>query len=128
MMGVGAGCASPAPTKPPVPADAGTIGEVGVKSVASSTKTAPAPNDVKTMWVKEDLVDCEGEGPMKCMQVRAGDAAEWSYFYSRIEGFEHEPGFRYELRVKVTPVGSPAADASSLRYELVEVVSKTATP
>jgi hypothetical protein len=58
------------------------------------------------------------------MQVRESESEEWTYFYAPIEGFEHQEGFRYELRVEVTNVADPPADSSSLRYRLVEVVKK----
>lgn len=58
------------------------------------------------------------------MQVRRGRDGPWELFYDQIQGFEFEPGFTYELRVRVSNVDHPPADASSLRYELVEVVDK----
>jgi hypothetical protein len=91
--------------------------------------TTPEPEaakgEVKTMYVDAELVDCEGEGPMKCMRVRESESEDWTLFYSPIEGFEHEAGNTYELRVEVLKVDDPPADGSSLRYRLVEVVSKT---
>ena len=39
--------------------------------------------------------------------------------------FVYEPGFRYVLRVAVSPVSQPSADGSSLAYRLVRVVSRT---
>lgn len=77
------------------------------------------------MFVRDTLVDCEGEGPMKCMQVREDETGEWTLFYGSIEGFTYEPSFSYELRVTTQPAGGPRAGGSSLRYRLVEVVSKT---
>ena len=55
----------------------------------------------KTLYVKESLVDCVGGAPMKCMQVRDDSNQEWTYFYSNIQGFNYEPGYRYKLKVKV---------------------------
>ncbi len=106
----------------------GTPQEGVVCPAASATPTAPATSEfpIKTMFVDAQVVDCEGEGPRKCMRVRASADAEWELFYDRIEGFELEAGHAYELRVEVRPVGGPPADASSLAYKLVEVVSKTA--
>ncbi|MEJ7735605.1 MAG: DUF4377 domain-containing protein [Polyangiaceae bacterium] len=77
-----------------------------------------------TLFVAEALVDCQGEGPMKCMRVRAADDQPWSLHYDRIEGFTYEPGFVYELRVERRDVAKPAADAPSSRLRLLEVVSK----
>ncbi|MCG8393000.1 MAG: DUF4377 domain-containing protein [Pseudomonadales bacterium] len=67
---------------------------------------------------------CIGAGPMNCMQVRADDESNYQLFYNHIEGFDFEPGYNYTLRVKVENVDNPPADGSSLRYTLLEVVSK----
>ena len=65
---------------------------------------------------------------MKCLQVRDSENGEWRNFYGSIAGFEHEGTYAYELRVEVTSVPSPAADAPSLRYRLLEVVSRRKVP
>lgn len=80
---------------------------------------------VRTVYVNSELVDCEGAGgPQKCMQIRRAPEEDWELFYDQIEGFVFEPGFVYELRVKVTPRAEVPADASSIKYRLLEVVSK----
>ncbi len=75
--------------------------------------------------IASQTADCTGVGPQKCMLVKKGNATDWEYFYSRIEGFNYEEGFEYELDVREIPVENPPADASSIRYELVNVISKT---
>ena len=79
-----------------------------------------------TLFVGSELKDCVGVAPMQCMQVKRSAEGEWEFFYDQIEGFAFEPGFEYELRVNQITVENPPADGSSLRYELVAVVSKTA--
>lgn len=96
----------------------------GASEAATTSDGGPANTSTKTLFVKEALVDCEGEGPMQCMQVREGGSDEWVLFYDRIEGFTYEEGYAYELRVAVEPRAKPPADASSLRYRLLEVVTK----
>ena len=92
----------------------------------------PAPKEaasnVKTMFVDAQLVDCEGAGPMKCMRVRESEDADWMLFYDHIEGFTHEPGKSYQLKVNVDGVSDPPADGSSLRYRLIEIVSQKDAP
>jgi heat shock protein HslJ len=88
---------------------------------------APTPEE-KTLFVGPEKVDCVGVGPMECFQVKEDPDGEWQLFYDQIEGFEWEPGYTYELRVAVHQVENPPADASSLRYELIEVVDKVETP
>lgn len=83
--------------------------------------------DEITMFVGPEMVDCVGVGPQKCLQVKFEKDAEWELLYSGIEGFEHEEGIEYELRVnKIQSVNQPA-DASSINYELVEIVSQSET-
>lgn len=84
----------------------------------TATTSAGPQASVKTLFVSETLVDCEGEGPRKCMQVRESESAPWELFYDAIEGFTHEEGNTYELRVAVTREGP------RLRYELLEMVKK----
>ncbi|QQY34713.1 DUF4377 domain-containing protein [Chryseobacterium gleum] len=62
---------------------------------------------------------------MKCLQVKENDSENWTNFYSSIEGFTYEPGYEYVLKVKTEKIENPPADASSIRYTLVEQVSKT---
>lgn len=103
-------CSSDKANAPP-PANGGSVVDAG-------------QGEVKTLFVHEERVDCEGEGPRKCLQVRESENDEWTYFYSNIEGFDYEEGTRYELRVRVEEVPDPPADGSSLRYVLVEIVSQ----
>lgn len=94
----------PGPTEPPVkPASEGSV---------------------QTMFIHEEKADCTGVAPMRCMKVRESESEDWTFFYDGIEGFVHEEGYRYELRVEVTDVDNPPADGSSKRYRLIEVVSK----
>jgi hypothetical protein len=77
-------------------------------------------------------VPCVGVGPMSCLQVRRETAGEteWQNFYSQIRGFDYEPGFLYRLRVRETrlPPEQVPADASSIRYELIEIIEKARDP
>ena len=80
-----------------------------------------------TIQVAPTLEDCTGVGPQQCMLIRemppAGDGG-WELFYDQIDGFAYEEGYLWTLRVNVTEAENPPADASTLRYELVEVVEK----
>ena len=82
----------------------------------------------KMLIVADHLENCVGVGPQSCMLVKENPEDEWTYFYSQIEGFKYEEGFAYELLVNEIPVSNPAADASSIRYELKSIVSKIPTP
>ncbi len=84
----------------------------------------PPEGEIITMYVGPEIVDCVGAAPQTCMQVKLSPDAEYTLFYDQIDGFEHEPGFEYELSVLVEPVENPPADASNLRYTLIEEVNK----
>lgn len=144
MLVLGSACSSPKPAESPGPLDgseapAGTATDtppavaaepapVIVESTTPDPQTAdPTASDasvVETLFVREGLVDCQGEAAQKCLQVRGSESEEWRNFYTSIEGFEHDPSHAYELRVEVTKVPNAPADAPSLRYRLLEVVSK----
>jgi uncharacterized protein YraI/heat shock protein HslJ len=102
----------------------GGAGEMRFQNSGMAEKPAPAPEQV-TLFVGPQRVPCEGEGPQECYQVKETPDDEWQLFYDEIEGFEWEFGYEYELLVNTYQVENPPAGGSSLRYELVEVVSKT---
>jgi LysM repeat protein len=86
-----------------------------------------AEGEVLTVYVGPELIECVGVAPQNCMQVKTSPDHDYTLFYDQIEGFEFEPGYEYELLVLVEPVDNPPADASTLKYSLVEEVSKTPT-
>ncbi len=95
----------------------------GCQPVQDTRASANAAREA-TLYVGPELVDCVGVGPMKCMLVKENPDAEYQFFYSQIEGFAFEPGYTYELRVRIEPVANAPADAASLKYTLIEVMSK----
>ena len=91
-------------------------------------EAVPAPateGETITLYVGPNREPCTGVAPQLCLLVKENPEDEYSLFYSAIEGFEFEPGFEYELLVNKQTVPNPPADASSFRWTLVEVVSKT---
>ncbi len=101
-----------------------SAGEMRFQNSGMAEKPEAAPQEI-TLFVGPERVACEGEGPQECYQVKETAEGEWQLFYSEIEGFEWEPGYLSELRVNVYQVENPPAGGSSLRYELIEIVSKT---
>ena len=81
-------------------------------------------DSIKILYVDAKLEDCEGIAPQKCLRIKEDIDAEWSLFYDAIEGFDYQEGYVYQIEVRITPVENPLADASSLQYTLIEVVSK----
>lgn len=49
---------------------------------------------------------------------------EWKYLYSKINGFELEEGYIYKLKVKEEKLENVPADASSIKYTLIEMLEK----
>ncbi|MDX1542905.1 MAG: DUF4377 domain-containing protein [Christiangramia sp.] len=49
---------------------------------------------------------------------------QWTYMYDEILGFDYEPGYIYDLKVRKETVENPPQDASSARYILISVRSK----
>ncbi|MEZ0006457.1 heat shock protein HslJ [Flavobacterium sp. 28YEA47A] len=91
---------------------------LGASTLAFAQKTI-------TMKVKENTVPCMGVAPMDCMQVKEGNAKQWSNFYSTIEGFNYQPGYEYKLKViKTKREGNIPMDVSAYTYRLKKLVSK----
>ena len=98
--------------------------EIPATDVHADEPTEPLSVE-KTIYVGPVLVDCEGEGPQKCMLVKEHSNEEYTFFYDQIAGLKYEEGFEYELRIREEPIKNPPAGGSSIRWILVEVVSKT---
>ncbi len=101
-----------------------SCGEDSSGEITSATGDGPSA-DPTLLWVAPETVDCVGEAPQKCLQVKRSEDAEWELFYDEIEGFTHVEGTSYILDVEVTEVDDPPAGGSSLRYRLVTVVEST---
>jgi heat shock protein HslJ len=121
------------PTTPPQPTDepasepiAEPTSEPTEEPVSEPTEEPASMAEIKTLFVGPELVECTGVAPQQCMLVSETADGEPQFFYDAIEGFTFEPGYSYELRVQVETIANPPADGSSLRYILVEEVSKTA--
>ncbi|UZO81804.1 DUF4377 domain-containing protein [Aquimarina sp. ERC-38] len=87
-------------------------------------QTTEVQSEITTLYIHHQLIDCEGVGPQQCMQIKENQNAEWNLFYSTIEGFDFQEGYQYTIEVEITPVENPMADASSLRYQLIKIISK----
>ena len=77
-----------------------------------------------TLFVGPERTECMTIIPTTCLQVRFSPEGSWENFSDPIEGFEFEPGFLYELRVRRISIADPPADGSSFRWILLELVSK----
>lgn len=83
-----------------------------------------ATGEIERWWIDAEHVDCVGVFEQTCLVVREGsEDAERTWFYDSIDGLDVQEGTAYVVDVRITPVVDPPADASSLAYELVELVS-----
>ena len=117
----------PSPKAEPTAAAAASP-EPETPDAASEPEAASSNVTIKTLFVDDKLADCQGVGDRKCMRTRESADGEWEFFYDDIEGFKYEPKYQYELKVEIKSDPSPPADGSSLKYRLLEVVSKKKSP
>jgi len=86
----------------------------------------------ETWWVNSFKVPCVGVAPMHCLQVHDDEQpfGDWRLFYDGIGGFEYRPGNLYRVKVRISevPAEQLPADASSLRYELLEIIEQSPDP
>ena len=97
----------------------------GCVSVESSKKdefTVPKGELVR-YEVGSKLYDCVGVGPQKCLRVKRGGSDEWTFFYSQIEGFEYQEGYRYQLLIDEFPL-EPIPDRSAVGYRLMRELER----
>ncbi len=77
-----------------------------------------------TLYVAPKQVDCSGMSDQKCFLIRSYPGENWILHYDEISGLDYESGFSYKIKVKKEHIKNPHADASSIRFILVEVLEK----
>ena len=90
---------------------------------APSGSTDP---EVVTLEIDAHTVPCMGEAPQRCLRVRSEPTEEWTNFFSSIEGFVHEDGYRYLVQIERRVRPDPPADGSRFRYRLIRILRKQA--
>ncbi|MGL5032779.1 MAG: META domain-containing protein, partial [Microcystaceae cyanobacterium] len=78
-----------------------------------------------TLYVGPKTVPCTGVGRMQCWQVREKATDPWRLLYTPIKGFNYEPGYLYELKVREETIPNPPADGSSKQWVLLDVIKKS---
>ena len=99
--------------------------------IAVSFSCTKKNQDLKTFWVNSYKKECDaGAGKKMCLltsdEKKLSSEIEWRFFYSSIKGFEYKPGYFQQIKVKETKLDAKKvpADASSISYELVEVLKE----
>ncbi|TAJ13799.1 DUF4377 domain-containing protein [Marinilabiliaceae bacterium JC017] len=93
-------------------------------SACKSTQKISSKAETTIMYVAGQQVACMGVAPQSCYLVKTDENNAWEFFYSPIDGFEFEQGYRYKLEVAQLKIENPPADASSIKYKLVKVLTK----
>ena len=86
-------------------------------------------DSLETIFINSFKKSCVGVGPMSCLLVQKNDALDhnaWENFYNEIDGFDFEPGYIYKLKIRTEALDAKnvPADASSIKYSLVEILDK----
>ena len=110
-------CSAPEPT--PLPTAA-------AEPPAAVAATPTNPDRVSEVTVGPQRVDCVGSAPQRCLVV------DDELFYDEIDGFEHEAGYEYRLRIEEydrwpgqTEIPQ---DAGRYGYRLLAVLDKKSAP
>lgn len=85
-------------------------------------------NNSDVMYISGKTARCTGIIEKECLQIKYGLEEDYINFYDDIEGFQHDKGTDYIIKVKRTEVKNPPADASNYKYSLVEILEKKPTP
>jgi hypothetical protein len=94
-------------------------------ALALSSGCGVIGSDEKTMFIGPQTQACHTWMPIRCLMEAPTPQGPWRLFYEGIEGFTHEAGYLYELRVAVSDWPKTVQDVGDTRYVLVRVVSKT---
>ena len=80
------------------------------------------------LYVDHYKAECVGVAVWLCLRTRDTTDMDWTLFYGCIEGFSYEWGYNYKLKIRVTDIENPPADASSKKYTLLKIESKEVEP
>ncbi|HLP53964.1 MAG TPA: DUF4377 domain-containing protein [Fluviicola sp.] len=105
---------------------------LGTAVYAGSPDTNPnfSGSEVIKMRIQSSQVDCDGVsgGPM-CYSVQKESKIgkdNWEILEQSIEGFEYEPGYVYDVTVKIERVENASTNQVEFRYTLIDVIAKQA--
>ena len=92
--------------------------------VSGCNNDSTESSGVTEIFIDHYKSECFGFALSLCMRSKLNIDDDWKFFYNSIEGFEYEWGYTYKLKVDVENIENPPEDSSSLKYTLIEVLSK----
>jgi hypothetical protein len=101
------------------------ISQVSACTDVSSSPTA-ADAQTETWQIKHHKTIAQGESAQWCYLVRKSETGDWQFFYAPLEKLDYKWGHDYVVQVKQTKIANPPADGSSIRFEVVSVISDKA--
>ncbi|WP_413532589.1 DUF4377 domain-containing protein [Empedobacter brevis] len=98
---------------------------LGLGFLTSCTSSKVVNENEEVLTIAPETRECSaGAAKMQCMLIKNDDSSDWQLFYNHIDGFNHEPGYEYKIVVSKSKIENAPADASTLKYKLIKVVSK----
>lgn len=99
--------------------------------VLNLTSCSDDTDFIDSLWINSEKIDVEffAGGTLNCYQAQENkiiNENDWQYFCQSIEGFDgiYEEGYIYQISVNKIKIKNPPQDGSSVKYELIEVLSK----
>ncbi|WP_343559152.1 DUF4377 domain-containing protein [Sphingobacterium sp.] len=98
-----------------------TTAQASIYTLQQIINKSPAENTEIAIWdVAEYYVNNPMSGKLACLQIKSNKKNKWEYIAGPILGFDYQEQYRYRIKVKQTKV----KDTDSLRYELMDIISK----
>lgn len=95
-----------------------------VSAMSMANATVPE-QDISFVYIAGKSQPCTGVAPQQCMQIRSSANEEWQNYYGNIEGFDFKnDGTESLLKIRKEKIKNPAADQSSEKWVLVDVVTE----
>ncbi|WP_137925109.1 META and DUF4377 domain-containing protein [Cupriavidus sp. 2SB] len=98
---------------------------VGRRGDKVDPATGNVPGREKVVYIDSKRVECTAVGKMQCYRWRESPGAPWQLWYGPIEGLDYEPGVTYQLRVREYRVPDAPADTGAVRWQLMNVESRS---
>ncbi len=79
----------------------------------------------KEFFVGDFVSHCQTITDRYCLKYNEDDGNERVNLFEKIDGFDYQVGYKYQLKILQTKINNPPADGSSYKYKLLEKSSET---